>query len=192
MTTPSSSPTRTSAATSSACACWRRTTPIASWCARPCRSGHAPSGGGREKGIYFAAFAKDTDVFETMLRRMIGSVHGRLGPAAGRHQRRVGRLLLCALGGGAGRTRGPRARGLRARAAVAGAQRQRADVLQLGGLPERDGHRPVRAGGSARRSASSACWARSSSAGRTSGTASWTRRASRRCPSSSTRARSTT
>lgn len=38
--------------------------------------GHAPSGGGREKGIYFAAFAKDTDVFETMLRRMVGTSTG--------------------------------------------------------------------------------------------------------------------
>jgi Dyp-type peroxidase family len=38
--------------------------------------GHAPSGGGREKGIYFVGFAKDTDVFETMLARMIGGPSG--------------------------------------------------------------------------------------------------------------------
>ncbi|OJT21537.1 hypothetical protein BO221_27385 [Archangium sp. Cb G35] len=38
--------------------------------------GHAPSGGGREKGIYFAGFARDTRVFETMLGRMVGGATG--------------------------------------------------------------------------------------------------------------------
>lgn len=38
--------------------------------------GHAPSGGGREKGIYFAAFTRDTATFEHMLQRMIGGPSG--------------------------------------------------------------------------------------------------------------------
>lgn len=38
--------------------------------------GHALSGGGREKGIYFAAFARDTATFEHMLHRMVGGSTG--------------------------------------------------------------------------------------------------------------------
>jgi Dyp-type peroxidase family len=38
--------------------------------------GHSPLGGGREQGIYFVGFAKDTAVFETMLARMVGGPSG--------------------------------------------------------------------------------------------------------------------